>query len=142
VPIIETIAVLLSWAVMLSGYAEPERAPQLEYKPHAFFVDEACNGQECEAVGWYNDAGVIYLDERMRSDDSSFVKSLMVHELVHYLQHLSGKYDSHSCKDQIVREREAYAIQRIYMAEAHGQAQFQMMRPPFCNADYAGQRAP
>lgn len=128
-----TIAALLSWAVTLSGYPEPAQLPVLEYKPHSFFVEEACGGQECKAIGWYNDAGVVYLDARLRDKDDGFVRSLMVHEFVHYLQHLSGKFDSHSCSDQIQREREAYAIQRIYVAQAHGEAQFQLMRPPLCN---------
>jgi hypothetical protein len=127
-----TISALLSWAVMLSGYAEPARPPAAEYQPHQFFVKHACGGQECKVIAWYNDADVVYFDDRLRGDDSSFVQSLMVHELVHYLQDLSGKFDSHSCADQIVREQEAYAIQRRYVAEAHGEAQFQLMRPPFC----------
>jgi hypothetical protein len=128
----EMIAVLLSWAVTLSGYAEPDKPPELEYKTHAFFIDRACGGQACKAVGWYNDAGVVYLDQRLRGKDDVFIRSLIVHEFVHYLQHLSGKFDSHSCADQIQREREAYAIQRTYVAEAHGQPQFQLMRPPLC----------
>jgi hypothetical protein len=123
---------LLSWAVLLSGYAEPDRPPEVAYKPHRFFVEQACGGHDCEAVGWYDDKGIVYLDARIRGDDSVFVRSLIVHEFVHYLQDLSGKYDSHSCTDQIEREREAYAIQRIYVAEAHGQAQFQIIRPPTC----------
>jgi hypothetical protein len=127
-----TIAVLLSWAVTLSGYPEPSEPPGLAYKPHRFFVQQACGGDDCEAVGWYNDQGVVYLDDRLRGEDSVFIRSLIVHEFVHYLQHLSGKYDSHSCADQIEREREAYAIQRIYVAEAHGEPQFQLMRPPLC----------
>ncbi|MGH8503594.1 MAG: hypothetical protein ACREVE_14195 [Gammaproteobacteria bacterium] len=127
-----TIAVLLSWAVTLSGYPEPGEPPALAYKPHRFFVQQACGGDDCEAVGWYNDQGVVYLDDRLRGEDSVFIRSLIVHEFVHYLQHLSGKYDSHSCADQIEREREAYAIQRIYVAEAHGEPQFQLMRPPLC----------
>lgn len=132
-----TISALLSWAVMLSGYAEPDRAPAVEFKPHLFFVEQACGGQECEVVGWYNDADVVYLDNRMRGDDSSFVQSLVVHELVHFLQDRSGKYHSKSCADQIAREREAYAVQRSYMAEAHGEAQFQLMRPPLCTPGMA-----
>lgn len=127
-----TVAALLNWAVMLSGYAEPASPPEVEYKPHQFFVAEACGGEDCEAVGWYNDAHVVYLDQRLRGDETTFAYSLMVHEFVHYLQHLSGKFDSHSCAHQIEREREAYAIQRIYMAEAHGEPQFQLLRPPFC----------
>jgi hypothetical protein len=127
-----TMAALLSWAVMLSGYPEPAKPPMVEYKPHRFFVEETCGGQECEAVGWYNDRGIVYLDDRLRNSDDVLARSLIVHEFVHYLQHLSGKFDSFSCADQIMREREAYAIQRNYVAEAHGQPQYQVMRPPIC----------
>jgi hypothetical protein len=126
------IAALLSWAVLLSGYTEPEQPPGLEYKPHTFFVEQACGGQECSAVGWYNDAGVVYLDDRLRGVDDTFTRSLIVHEFVHYLQHLSGRFDSHSCADHIMREREAYSVQRTYAAEADGEPQFQLMRPPLC----------
>lgn len=133
------IAPLLSWAVLLSGYAEPTHPPSVEYRTHTFFVDQACGGQECSAVGWYNDAGVVYLDERLRRAEEVFVRSLVVHEFVHYLQHLSGKFDSLSCADQIVREREAYSIQRTYVAQAHGQPQFQLMRPPLCNSRVAAE---
>jgi hypothetical protein len=132
-----TIAALLSWAVMLSGYPQPARPPTVEYKSHPFFVEQACGGQECKVIGWYNDKDVVYFDNRLRGDDSAFTQSLMVHELVHYLQNLSGKFDSHSCADQTTREHEAYAIQRRYMAEAHGEAQFQLMRPPLCTPETA-----
>ncbi len=127
-----TIAALLSWASLISGYPEPDHPPTLEYQPHTFFVKEACGGQECKAVGWYNDKDVIYIDDRLRGENSTFISSLIVHELVHYLQDYSGKFNTFSCADQIAREREAYAVQREYVAKAHGEAQFQIMRPPLC----------
>lgn len=110
---------LLSWAAHLSRYPKPTASPELQYKPHRFFVDNACAGRECAVIGWYNDGGVIYVDEALRSRDSLFVSSLIVHELVHYLQHVSGEYSSDSCADSVHREREAYEVQRGYIV-AHG----------------------
>ncbi len=119
----ETVAILLSWAVHLSGYPAPEHPPRLEFVPRSFFVERVCHGRECDALGWYNDTGIIYLDARLETHDNVLVRSVMVHEFVHYLQHLSGDYGN-TCADQIAREREAYAIQRSYVAEAHGEFAF------------------
>lgn len=117
------LAILLGWAVHLSKYPQPEELPHIEYRTQEFFIEHACGGRDCKAVGWYDDKGVVYLDQRVQTQDNVFTRSLIVHELVHYLQDLSGEF-SDSCEDQIRREREAYAIQRIYVAEAHGSVAF------------------
>ena len=129
---IDAITILLSWAVQLSGYPPPNVPPLVEFKPHSFFVANACGGQECNAVGWYNDERIVYIDERLRYEDTMFARSLMVHELVHYLQHLSGRFDSTSCEDSVRREREAYAIQREYV-QSHGEVSFIRMHPRVCS---------
>ena len=127
-----TIAVVLAWAVQLSGYDGPETPPAVEFKPHSFFVKHACGGRDCDAMGWYNDRGVVYVDERLRNQDTVFTRSLLVHEFVHYLQDLSGKFDTDACADQIQREREAYAYQRMYVAEVHGQVAFLRIQQRGC----------
>lgn len=120
----ETISALLSWAVLLSAYPSPEQEPRVEFRPHSFFVANACANKPCKALGWYDDQGIVYLDERLRNDDSAVGRSIWVHEFVHYLQHVSGQYDTEKCADQVRREREAYAIQREYIVRAHGKAPF------------------
>ena len=95
------LPVLLSWASHLSGYPVPDQPPTVRFEPHGFFVEHVCSGRECNAVGWYNDRRVIYIDEKYRDDDDGFASSLLVHELTHYLQHQSGKFDSHSCDDSL-----------------------------------------
>jgi hypothetical protein len=114
------VSVLLGWAVVLSDYPAPAAAPRVEFKPHAFFVEHACLGRPCKALGWYNDDGVVYLDERLQQPDTPEARGIWVHEMVHYLQHLSGKYRSGSCDERLAREREAYRIQSLYLAAAHG----------------------
>lgn len=85
------LAVLLSWTVNLSSYPHPEVVPELSYKPHQFFVDAACAGNEkCKAVAWYNNKNTIFLDDRIKGNTDANTRSVVVHELVHYLQDLSG----------------------------------------------------
>jgi hypothetical protein len=115
----ELLLTLMSWAAQLSGYSTPDVLPEISFRDHSFFVDQVCAGRECKAVGWYNDDDVIYIDERFRKRGADpNVASLYVHEFVHYLQHKSGRFDSHSCTDAAVRERHALAVQNDYLLQA------------------------
>ena len=115
------LMVLLSWTVNLSSYPHPGVTPELSYKPHQFFVEQACNGYErCKAVAWYDDSGIIYLDERMKDNTDAFTRSVVVHELVHYLQDLSGEYEEMDCDLHAKREREAYSVQKQYLNRIAG----------------------
>ena len=118
----QLIAVLLSWAAHLSGYTYPDTVPQLTRVEHEFLVQHACaaDAGHCRVVAWYDDQDTIYLDDRVEDIEDPVVRSVIVHELVHYLQDLSGKYDPVSCEDQLVREREAYSIQRTYLNRIAG----------------------
>ncbi len=117
----QMIAVLLSWTVHLSQYPLPDNPPIVEYQPHEFFVKHACHDNEkCRVAGWYNNNGIVYIDERVKEQDDAFTRSLYVHEFTHYLQDLSGKYDPDSCDDLMRREHEAYSIQRQYLNKIAG----------------------
>ena len=62
------ITVLLSWTVHLTNYPLPDNLPLIEYRPHEFFVEHACFGNEkCKVAGWYDDIGTIYLDDRVEN---------------------------------------------------------------------------
>ena len=118
-------ATLLSWAVTLSGYPAPAEAPVVVAKPHAFFVENACNHRECKVLGWYSGGRNLYIDETLDPEDSLFASSIVVHEMVHYLQAVargdsalaSGAAFSSvpSCREIVHWEFEAYAVQREYI---------------------------
>lgn len=115
------IAVLLSWTVNLSSYPHPGVAPELIYKPHQFFVETACGEHEkCPAVAWYDNAVTIFLDDRLQGNTDANTRSVVVHELVHYLQDISGDYDEMDCDLHAKREREAYSVQRQYLNKIAG----------------------
>lgn len=132
----ELIAVLLSWAASLSGYPYPDTTPPVEYRDRAFFVAHACGGAEpCRVAAWY-DAGIIYLDESLTDMEDPIVRSVVVHELVHYLQDRSGKFPVKSCESDLKREQEAYSIQRTYLNRIAGR--FASLWPAWGPCDGSG----
>ena len=132
------LIVLLSWASHLSGYPMPSEPPEVRFEEHAFFVEHACGGRECNVAGWYDDSGVVYIDKQYRALESEFATSLVVHEFTHYLQHQSGDFESHSCSDSVTREREAYRVQNSYLIEALATINLVHPRPMSCDDTIAG----
>lgn len=128
------IAVLLSWTVNLSNYPHPDKAPELLYKSHQFFVDTACDGQKkCDVLAWYDNKGTIFLDDRIKENTDAYTRSVVVHELVHYLQDLSGQYNEMDCNLYAKREREAYSVQRQYLNKIAGVFTAIYMNYPPCH---------
>ncbi|HEY6436209.1 MAG TPA: hypothetical protein VIY47_06440 [Ignavibacteriaceae bacterium] len=110
----EVYDILFSWAVTLSGYPRIE-PPIVEFKPKSFFVKEACKGNEnCKVVGWFSGDNVVYVWEKLDIDGSQIAASIVVHEYVHYLQDLNGKYTK-TCENIVELEREAYGVQKEYL---------------------------
>jgi hypothetical protein len=117
----ELISILLSWAASLSGYPYPDTRPAIEYRAHDFFAQHACAAEaSCRAAAWYDDDGTIYLDRQLADLEDPVIRSVVVHELVHYLQDLNGAFAAGTCDDSVRREREAYAVQRTYLNRVAG----------------------
>lgn len=112
----ELMGILMSWAVLLSGYTAPAQSPQLVRVPASYLSAAACHGRPCKVMGWFPPGQQIYLDERLDPRASVYASSVLVHEMVHYLQQESGKFGTpHSCESTIAMEREAYAAQREFL---------------------------
>jgi len=111
----ELVAVLMSWAVQLSGYPAPASVPEVEPVSHAWLVAQACGGVACNVRGWLPPGQRIYLDVRLDPVNDTMDSSVLLHELVHYLQRESGRFGN-DCSAAIDKEREAYATQRSFLA--------------------------
>ncbi len=140
------LAVLLGWASQLSGYPVPEQPPVIRFEDHAFFVETVCRGRECDVVGWYNDAGVIFVDRRFERADDPIGRSVLVHEFTHYLQHRNDAYPAGTCEQNMAREHEAYRVQNHFISATH-RAEAMIPTPPItCSyprlASDAGDRRP
>ncbi|HET9701635.1 MAG TPA: hypothetical protein VFP70_12000 [Burkholderiales bacterium] len=112
----ELFSILMSWAVLLSGLPAPATMPEMVQVPHAYLVKAACNGQECKVMGWFPPGNTIFLDERLDPEDSLYAASVVVHEMVHYLQQEArGGKGFVDCESTIQLEREAYQAQRDFL---------------------------
>ncbi len=129
----ETIAWLLSWAVFYTGYPMPDELPVIEFVPHSFFVERICDGVDlpefpCGVRAMYDDNidAFIFVDEVYEDNITGFVKSIIVHEMVHYLQDLSGKWKDIEtwkrdirCQERMYRQREAYMVQDRFALDVY-----------------------
>lgn len=111
----ELYAVLLSWAVTLSGYPAPAELPNVVPVTHEYLVRAACAGRECKVMGWFPPGRSIYVDERLDARNNLFASSIVVHEMVHYLQQESRNGKPYDCSEALQLEREAYQAQREYL---------------------------
>jgi hypothetical protein len=112
----ELYSALFSWAVTLSGYPAPATMPVIEYVPHARLEQMMCKSQHCDVLGVYPPGETIYLDDKLDPQDNTVAASIVVHEMVHYLQSKSGRYDGKSdCHTVMQLEREAYSVQSKYL---------------------------
>jgi hypothetical protein len=112
----EILSIMLSWAVTLSGYPAPAHIPVLEMVPHSFMVERACRGLECHVQGWFPGGQTIYIDKKLDPRTGLYDSSVLLHELVHYLQQESQAPGTHTtCSGNVASEREAYGAQREYL---------------------------
>jgi len=121
----ELYTALLSWAVTLSGYPAPAHPPEVVKQPHSFFVQQACNGRECKVMGWYAGGTKLYIDDTLDPEKDLLGSSIVVHEMVHYLQSVARGDDTlkdgvafgstPTCQQLVRWEYEAYAVQREYI---------------------------
>jgi len=110
----ELFSVLLSWAVTLSGYPTPDHPPTVARVSHAEIERLACDGQPCNVLGWHPPGDVVYLDSRLDLAGDIYADSILVHEMVHFLQEQSGAFEA-GCHAAIGAERQAYAVQREFL---------------------------
>ena len=67
-------------------------------------------------MGWFPPGQTIYLDERLDPAENLLASSVVVHEMVHYLQHRAEARElALDCPSTIALERQAYGVQREYL---------------------------
>ncbi len=111
----QLLPALLSALDQLSKYPRPSTLPVLHRIPHAQLEQMVCGGP-CAALAIYRPGEGIYLDEELRPETNLFHRSVLLHELVHYLQDLNNeRADMKPCSRWYYREQEAYAIQKNFL---------------------------
>jgi hypothetical protein len=109
-------AKLLITAALLGHYAPPRDAPTVVLRSAAVLAARFCAGA-CRPHGAYLPGEGILLDEALDLDGSPKDRSILLHELVHYLQDTSGRFSGEpECERWRDREIEAYRLQDRYLS--------------------------
>tara|TARA_B100001245_G_scaffold211046_1_gene175493 strand:+ start:40 stop:498 length:459 start_codon:yes stop_codon:yes gene_type:complete len=123
----ELITSLLLWISLNSGYILPKEAPEIVPVSHDALSQMACI-DDCPVLGFYPDSkyvnpfiadGVskIYLDQRMKPDEDVCATSILLHELVHYVQEKNDAFQEISDPKlrYVSEEIEAHQLQSQYL---------------------------
>jgi hypothetical protein len=99
----------------LARYRVPKEAPRIYRIPQAELENYVC-GTHCAIRAWYKPGDGIFLDETLKPETNVFHRSILLHELVHYFQDMSGEYANMSACDRwFHRELDAYTVQNRYL---------------------------
>ncbi|MBI3527471.1 MAG: hypothetical protein HY067_05820 [Betaproteobacteria bacterium] len=111
----ELMPALVSALYQISKYHRLVATPEVIRVPHERIEAIVCNAK-CAALAVYRPGEGIYLDEQLKPETNLFDRSVLLHELVHYVQDMSDEHgDMRPCMRWYQREQEAYAIQKIFL---------------------------
>ena len=112
----ELVPALMSAIHQLSKYPRPANVPEIFRVPKERLQELACTSSKCGVLATYQPGEGIFLDERLKPETNLFDRSVLLHELVHYLQELNHERgDAKPCERWYYREIEAYAIQKTFL---------------------------
>jgi hypothetical protein len=113
---IDQVVKQLSLAIdRLSNHKTPKEPPHVYRVPHAELEQIVC-GANCAIKAWYKPGEGIFLDESLKPETNMFDRSILLHEMVHYYQDMSGYYGrAEGCDRWLHRELNAYEIQNRYL---------------------------
>lgn len=102
---------------LLSGYPVPDQYPEVHFVPLKALQDVACPGRNCKVRALYRPDTGVMINETLDVEHEIYPRSVLMHELVHYLQHLHKKFEDETrlCQRWQSKEIEAYEIQHKYL---------------------------
>jgi len=110
------VAVLLAWIHATAGYAVPDTAPRVEFVQPRLIADIMCDGQpKCPVLAMYLHGDTIFLDDRLDVQRNDYHTSILLHELVHYVQQQSGRFAENDCDGWVKEEQEAFRAQAAWL---------------------------
>jgi len=113
------VVALLAWINVQGGYDLHDQVPVIALVPHATLEQMACSGP-CPILGWYADNGVVYLDRDLALKTNMCARSILLHELVHFVQDQSNRFAEYDkAMRWQLRELEAHELQTVFLAD-HG----------------------
>lgn len=121
------IAELFAAIQLLSGYAPPTVLPAVHRVPQTAIQEQFCL-RTCPVRAVYDATRGVFIDENLDVENNTFDRSILLHELVHHAQAVSGRFDikSSDCMRRNWAEKEAYFIQNRYLMEMNSASRVSM----------------
>lgn len=126
----------------ITGYPMPAEMPQVRQVPQAEIQRMVCMGP-CRIRAFYHPDHGVVVDESFDLKSSLYHQSILLHELVHHAQHVTGRFDSleSACQARSESESEAYEVQNRYLAKMSASERVPSLRMSSLCRDEAPPRA-
>ena len=104
----------------LGGYPVPEDYPEVHQVAPAELQQRFCKGP-CGVKAFYAPNEGVFIDDSLDMEHDVHARSILLHELVHHVQSVSGRFDAmrNACVRNNSAEAEAYRIQNLYLVSIH-----------------------
>jgi hypothetical protein len=123
----EMVDSLLLAITRLSNYEKPSATPRVSKIARAEIERTMCRGP-CAVKAWYLPDEGIFLDDSLMPETNLVHRSILLHELVHFVQDVNAEGESmEPCDRWLHRERQAYALQNQYLARIGNTSSHMMM---------------
>lgn len=114
----ELITGLLLFIQSQLGLFNPIEPPHIEFMPVAAIAEVACEQPCGEIRGWTPPGETVYLSNELSINRDMFDRSIILHELVHYVQYKHQLMNMPSdCLTWKAREAQAYQLQFNWLQE-------------------------
>lgn len=132
----DLVAELFAAIKLLSGYPVPDILPDVHVVSPAEIQSMLCKGP-CGIKAFYLPGKGIFVSENEDPTRDASTRSILLHELVHHVQHLSGRYEAilEPCDRWYSKEREAYQLQNAYLQQQGERRRFALDSLPFMCGD-------
>lgn len=133
----EIIAGLLLFIQSQVGLFNPIEPPHIEFMQAVEIAELACEQQCGDIKGWTPPGSTVYLNQNLGITRDMFDRSIILHELVHYVQY---KYQlvnmPTDCLTWKAREAQAYQLQLVWLREHHITSNWQGLHASMRNIQY------
>jgi hypothetical protein len=119
------VADLFATIALLSGYAVPAQVPDVSFVPLATMQQMICK-RPCAVKAFYLPDKGVFIDETIDVKNDVRARAVLLHELVHHLQHVEGRFEDldTACHRWQAKEVEAWEIQHKYLKKMNATRSF------------------
>lgn len=113
---------LIRTAAQLSKYRLPDALPMVRRVERAELEQRGCptHSPHCQVSALFEPTQGVMMAAELKPESNMFHRSILLHELVHYLQEEGGELATASpCERWYQREIEAYALQNRFLASVY-----------------------